>query len=185
MARCMAALALLICFVTIFVERFPARNRFCVATKIPIELMGFEAPLVQWSVFWYGSAFFLLPTYHRMMFYGGLLHLVALVHLCLTLYNSCGEVDWVDFLLAAVDLSLSLHATIFMIFWTRISETAAVLVATAILWSMALFRHAEKEKELKQYHNKIRQRVNDRERSTQLRHRAHTQHPPAHTASRI
>ena len=48
LARSASALALLVCLITVYGEKLPSRNRFCVATKIPIELIGFEASLAQW-----------------------------------------------------------------------------------------------------------------------------------------
>ena len=48
LARSASALAILVCLITVYGEKLPSRNRFCVATKIPIELIGFEASLAQW-----------------------------------------------------------------------------------------------------------------------------------------
>jgi len=48
LARCISSLAMMTCMVTVYGETLPSRNRFCVATKIPIELFGFEASLAQW-----------------------------------------------------------------------------------------------------------------------------------------
>lgn len=152
MAQCATAFAMMICMIAVYGERLPTRKRFCVGTKVPIEILGVEASLVQWSTFWYAAAFFLVSSYHRVMFYLGLVHAIALLHLSITLYNNFKEVDWVDLTLAAVDILLTCHSTIFMIWWQRISETAAVLIATAILWFMSLYAQSVEDENIRRKH---------------------------------
>eukprot|EP00938_MAST-03A_sp_MAST-3A-sp1_P007059 g7059.t1 len=163
LARSASALALLVCLITVYGEKLPSRNRFCVATKIPIELIGFEASLAQWSTVWYGAAFFLLENHHRIMFYFGLMHMIAVIHLSLTLYNSWKEVDWVDLLLGTTDIILAVHATVFMIWWVRLSETFAVLIVVGFFWMLSLLRHAKQERKLRRRNKRLIQRSRQRD----------------------
>ena len=97
------------------------------------------------------------------MFYFGLMHMIAVIHLSLTLYNSWKEVDWVDLLLGTTDIILAVHATIFMIWWVRLSETFAVLIVVGFFWMLSLIRHAKQERKLRRRHKRLIQRSRQRD----------------------
>lgn len=97
------------------------------------------------------------------MFYFGLMHMIAVIHLSLTLYNSWKEVDWVDLLLGTTDIILAVHATVFMIWWVRLSETFAVLIVVGFFWMLSLLRHAKQERKLRRRNKRLIQRSRQRD----------------------
>lgn len=98
--------------------------------------------------------------------------MIAVIHLSLTLYNTWREVDWVDLLLGTTDIVLVIHATIFMIWWVRLSETFAVLIVVGFFWMLSLLRHAKKERKLRRRHERLIQR--SRQRDDEMRRRRTT-----------
>lgn len=104
--------------------------------------------------------------------------MISMIHLSLTLYNSWKEVDWVDFLLSVTDIGIVIHATIFMLWWVRISETFAVLILVCGFWIMSLLRHSKQERKLRRRNEKIirRARELDERARDQIRNREHSGH---------
>jgi hypothetical protein len=158
--QCVAAAGFLVCLTTLYGESscLPSRNVFCVMTKIPTEILGVELPLVAWSAPWYGVSASVLPTSPRIVFYGGIIHTVALAHATLTLYNSVREVDYVDRVLLAIDAVLLSGTAVRMSERGRLTEVAAVLCAVLFFWLTALSRHVAAQREEREISRAARER---------------------------
>ncbi len=170
-----AAFAFLICLITLGGESacLPSRNRFCIMTKIPTEVMYVELPLVAWSAPWYGVSVAVMPTSSRVVFYGGIIHLVGLAHAMLTLYNNLREVDLVDRILLTVDVALLFKATHLMVRDGRLTEASAILLAVVCLWLTVLSSHVAGERVEKAKAEQERLRRKERASKRQAKEKKH------------